>query len=247
MKKMSVKKLVLLAMLAAMAYIMVSLIRIPVVLFLKYEPKDVIITIAGFLCGPLAGAAISLVVSLLEMVTVSDTELIGCVMNVISTCSFACIAAAVYKKHRSQTGALVGLLAGFLHSSVALNIGSVYGGMNLYNNGFAGGIVAIFFAFCNVFVSNGMNAALIQKKDTTVEDYSTVLYLNLSIAFVLYAVMFFCAPLIAELYEKEALTLILRVMSLTFFANALKSVLSAYVSNNLEFKQFFRSTIIGTV
>lgn len=109
------------------------------------------------------------------------------------------------------------------------------------------GIVAIFFAFCNVFVSNGMNAALIQKKDTTVEDYSTVLYLNLSIAFVLYAVMFFCAPLIAELYEKGALTLILRVMSLTFFANALKSVLSAYVSNNLEFKQFFRSTIIGTV
>lgn len=43
-----------------------------------------------------------------------------------------------------EFGVLVGLLAGFLHSSVALNIGSVYGGMNLYNNGFAGGIVAIF-------------------------------------------------------------------------------------------------------
>lgn len=38
----------------------------------------------------------------------------------------------------------MGLLAGFLHSSVALNVGIVYGGMNLYNNGFAGGIVAIF-------------------------------------------------------------------------------------------------------
>ncbi len=37
-----------------------------------------------------------------------------------------------------------GILAGFLHSSVALNVGSVYGGMNLYNNGFAGGLVAIF-------------------------------------------------------------------------------------------------------
>ena len=39
---------------------------------------------------------------------------------------------------------LAGVLAGFLHSSVALNVGIVYGGMNLYNNGFAGGIVAIF-------------------------------------------------------------------------------------------------------
>ena len=43
-----------------------------------------------------------------------------------------------------EFGILVGMLAGFLHSSVALNVGMVYGGMNLYNNGFAGGIVAIF-------------------------------------------------------------------------------------------------------
>ena len=43
-----------------------------------------------------------------------------------------------------EFGAVVGMIAGFLHSSVALNVGIVYGGMNLYNNGYAGGIVAIF-------------------------------------------------------------------------------------------------------
>lgn len=43
-----------------------------------------------------------------------------------------------------EFGALAGMLAGYLHSSVALNVGIVYGGMNLYNNGFAGGIVAMF-------------------------------------------------------------------------------------------------------
>ena len=43
-----------------------------------------------------------------------------------------------------EFGTFCGVLAGFLHTSVALNIGIVYGGMNLYNNGFAGGIVAIF-------------------------------------------------------------------------------------------------------
>lgn len=35
-----------------------------------------------------------------------------------------------------------GILAGFIHSSVVLNVGYLHGGFNLYNNGFAGGIVA---------------------------------------------------------------------------------------------------------
>ena len=43
-----------------------------------------------------------------------------------------------------EFGVVVGILAGYMHSSVALNVGIVYGGMNLYNNGFAGGIIAMF-------------------------------------------------------------------------------------------------------
>ncbi len=108
-------------------------------------------------------------------------------------------------------------------------------------------IVAIFFALCNVFISGGMNASLIQKKNADIEDYSTVLYLNLAIAVLLYGVMFFCAPMIADLYKKPQLIAIIRIMGLTFFVNALKSVLSAYVSSSLNFKRFFMSTIVGTV
>ena len=43
-----------------------------------------------------------------------------------------------------EFGIFAGIIAGFLHSSLALNVGSVYAGMNLYNNGFAGGILAMF-------------------------------------------------------------------------------------------------------
>ena len=57
--KFSAKKLVLLAMLAAVSYLVVALIRIPVVLFLSYEPKDVVVTIGGFLLGPMASFLIS--------------------------------------------------------------------------------------------------------------------------------------------------------------------------------------------
>lgn len=110
--KLSVKKMVLLAMLAAIAYMMVSLIRIPVVLFLSYEPKDVIIAIGGFLLGPMASFVVSLVVSLLEMVTISQTGPIGCLMNLLSTCAFACTAALVYKRKRTMSGAILGLVSG---------------------------------------------------------------------------------------------------------------------------------------
>ena len=112
MKRQNIKKMVLIAMLAAVAYITVFLVRIPVVLFLSYEPKDVIITIGGFLLGPVASFVCSLVVSLVEMLTISETGPIGCLMNLLSTCSFACIAALIYKKKRDLAGAVIGLAAG---------------------------------------------------------------------------------------------------------------------------------------
>jgi len=110
--KLDVKRMVLIAMLAALSYIAVLLIRIPVVLFLSYEPKDVVITIGGFLLGPMAAFACSAVVSLIEMFSISETGIIGCIMNLLSTCSFACIAALIYKKRHDLTGAILGLAAG---------------------------------------------------------------------------------------------------------------------------------------
>ena len=111
-KENSVKQLVLLAMLCAVSFLVVATIRIPVVLFLNYEPKDVVITIASFLFGPVSGLVVSLVVSLVEMVTISTTGPIGALMNFLSTCCFACVAGAIYKKIHTQRGALLGLLAG---------------------------------------------------------------------------------------------------------------------------------------
>ena len=98
------KKLTMLAMLCALAYAAVALLRIPVVLFLKYEPKDVVLTIGGFLFGPLASFCMSALVSLVEMLTLSDTGL--------ASCSFACTAAWIYKKHHTLKGAVLGLCSG---------------------------------------------------------------------------------------------------------------------------------------
>lgn len=106
------KKLTTLAMLSAMAFVVVAVIRIPAVMFLKYEPKDVIITIGGFLFGPLAAVVVSVVSSLVEMVTISETGFYGLVMNIIGSVSFAAVAALIYQKKRTVGGAVLGLLAG---------------------------------------------------------------------------------------------------------------------------------------
>ncbi len=113
-KKPDTKRTVLLGMLAAVSYLTVMLIRIPVVSFLKYEPKDVIIVIAGFLYGPAACAVISGIVSLVEMLTLSQTGPIGCLMNFLSTCAYACTAAWIYRRYHTRRGAVLSLLGGTL-------------------------------------------------------------------------------------------------------------------------------------
>ena len=95
------KKLTTLGMLSAFAFLFVFLLRIPIipaVPFLKYEPKDIIILMAGFIFGPLSGLAVSIVVSLVEMLTISTTGLIGFIMNVISTAAYVVPAAFFFKK-----------------------------------------------------------------------------------------------------------------------------------------------------
>ena len=106
------KKLTTVGMLCALAYIAVAFGRIPLVLFLKYDPKDVIITIGGLLFGPLTSFVMAFVVSFIEMLTISDKGLLGFLMNVLSSCSFACMAAFIYHKKRCFSGAAIGLLCG---------------------------------------------------------------------------------------------------------------------------------------
>ena len=111
-RKDKIKMVVTMGMLCALAYIVMSVGKIPVVLFLKYEPKDVIIALGAFIYGPVAGAIISVIVSAIEMISVSDTGIIGFLMNVISTCAFVCPAAIIYKKMHNMRGAIVGLIVG---------------------------------------------------------------------------------------------------------------------------------------
>ncbi len=110
------RKLTLSAMFAAMAYLLMAIGRIPItsVDFLKYDPKDVILAIAGFVLGPLPALSITAVVALIEMLTVSTTGPIGLLMNILSSAAFVCPAALIYRRRHSRRGALIGLGTGII-------------------------------------------------------------------------------------------------------------------------------------
>lgn len=106
------RKITLIGMFSALAYIFTLVghfVPISFTDFLRYDPKDAIIVIAGFSMGPVAALIISVIVAFLELVTISTTGFVGFAMNIISSASFACISALIYKKIKSIGGAAFGL------------------------------------------------------------------------------------------------------------------------------------------
>ncbi len=102
-------------MLCALSFVAVLTIRIPlipIVPFLEYEPKDVIILTGGFLFGPMSAVLISVIVSFIELFTISSSGIIGLIMNILSTITFVLPAAYFYKKKHNMKGALLGMILG---------------------------------------------------------------------------------------------------------------------------------------
>ena len=110
------RKITTIGMLCAVTYVIMAVGQIPVVMFLKYDPSDVIVTLGGLIWGPMTSCIVSVVVASVEMVTVSSTGILGCIMNIVQTVSFACTASAIYRKKRTMSGAVIGLSAGCITS-----------------------------------------------------------------------------------------------------------------------------------
>ena len=122
---MNTKKLCVLAMLSALAFVLAAWVRVPVLtvtptFVLRYDPKDIIIVIAGFIYGPLAAFAVTVVVSFVQMITVSATGYLGFFMNVVASTAFCCLAALIYKKKRTIGGALLGLIIGAIFATAVM-------------------------------------------------------------------------------------------------------------------------------
>ena len=108
-------------------------------------------------------------------------------------------------------------------------------------------IMVIFTTLANVFIQQGFNTALIQNKDVTEEDYSSVLWISLGIATVLYGAIYVTSPLIGIFYNMPDIVTPMRVLALMLFPGALNSVQLAKISREMDFKKVFFSNVGGVV
>ena len=102
----TIRYIVFVAVFSALAYAVTFMFHIKVS-FLTFDAKDAVITVAAFLLGPLGGTLISLIVALIEMVSIGGTGFWGFLMDFISTASFAVTASLIYRYMRSARGALL--------------------------------------------------------------------------------------------------------------------------------------------
>ena len=125
------RKLVTLGLFAAISVILVLIIHVPlfpVVPFLEYDPADIPIIIASFAFGPLSGFALTVVVSILQGITVSASSgVYGIIMHIFSTGSYCLTSGLIYKKNKNKKNAVIALVAGSLVSVVMMTLHSAKG------------------------------------------------------------------------------------------------------------------------
>ncbi len=111
-------KLAKMGMLVAISVILVYFIHFPifpVVAFLEYDPADIPILIGTFAFGPLAGLLITVVVSLVQGLTVSAASgAYGIIMHIIATGTFVLVAGFLYRHKKTRKEAVIALVAGTL-------------------------------------------------------------------------------------------------------------------------------------
>lgn len=109
------------------------------------------------------------------------------------------------------------------------------------------GMLSIFMVLAEAFIDSGFGSALIQKKQPTQEDYSTIFWWNLGMALLLYAALYISAPAIARFYEIPLLCDVLRVQGIILLIYAFNVVQRNQLRKKLKFKVLSVITIITSI
>lgn len=108
-------------------------------------------------------------------------------------------------------------------------------------------IIMVFVNIATIIVQSGLGSALVQKKEVSEADYSTVFYINVLLSVLMIVIMYVLSPSIASFYKMPELTALLRWQSLIILTGAFNIVQQAVLSRELKFKKNFFATLIACV
>jgi O-antigen/teichoic acid export membrane protein len=109
------------------------------------------------------------------------------------------------------------------------------------------GIITVFISISNVFVDGGLSDALINKKDVSQEDYSTVFWVNVAIGIFCFILFYFTAPLIALFFQLETLIYPIRITALSLIFFSLSSIQRTIYTKRLDFKTITKVSLISVL
>ena len=108
-------------------------------------------------------------------------------------------------------------------------------------------ILLVLINIGNIIVLSGLGNSLVQSQHVKSLDFSTVFWLMMVIAILMYLLVFSMAPAISEIYEAPILTEALRALGFVFILGAIESVQTAYVQRDLKFRILFKATVASTL
>lgn len=109
------------------------------------------------------------------------------------------------------------------------------------------GIAMIFITILGGFVDCGFSNALIRKKEVSDKDYNTMFITNMVMSIVVFLILFFCAPSVADFFERQEVTSLLRVLSLTVVIQSVSLVQNTTLSKRIDFKTKTKATVIAAI
>lgn len=109
------------------------------------------------------------------------------------------------------------------------------------------GLLTVFINLCETLIDSGLSTSLIQKDNPSDTDYSTVFWINLFLSFLLYYIIFLCAPIISRFYNIKILSQILRIKSIIIIIEALRLVQFAYLKKTLNFKKISKIYLLSSL
>ena len=101
------------------------------------------------------------------------------------------------------------------------------------------GVVAmmtVFIAVSTIFIQNGFNMALVQKKNADSKDYETALSINLIIGISLYLILLMSTSFIADFYHQPLINDYLPVLGLLLVFGAVNSIQIAIANRKMMFR-----------
>ena len=117
------RNLVMISVLAAMSFILMYAVQIPLLAaapFLKWDPSDLPNVLGGFVLGPWAATVIAFIKCLLFLIFKGSEGPIGAFMAFASSAALAVPFSFIYRRRQDYLGFFLGLVAGTL--SLALTM-----------------------------------------------------------------------------------------------------------------------------